>query len=125
MFVSIRCFTLVILFLAGSLHCAQILPHGSGWRYFKGFSEASAPDSAAWRELAFDDSLWPTGATPFFYGELLSGTELADMRNQYSSLFLRRTFSLTNSAIVQELQLRVLSDDGFIAWINGREIARY
>jgi hypothetical protein len=43
----------------------------------------------------------------------------------YSSLFLRRTFVLNNRYDVGDLQIAGRSDDGFVAWINGQEVARF
>ncbi|NJC27566.1 CotH kinase family protein [Neolewinella antarctica] len=40
------------------------------------------------------------------------------------SVFLRQTFDLTDPATVRELLLDVDYDDGFVAYVNGREIAR-
>ena len=39
------------------------LEAGSGWSWLPGLSEASAPREA-WRESAFDDSAWASGAAP-------------------------------------------------------------
>ncbi len=96
------------------------------WAYRKGTTEASAPDPAAWRMLSFNDGAWPRGAATFYYGESIAGgTQLADMQNSYSTLFLRRTFVVTNVADLASLELNAVCDDGFIAWINGVEVARY
>lgn len=98
---------------------------GATWRWRKGTSEASLPDSAAWRQLDFDDSAWGQGPAPFFYGEALIGTELTDMRGSYTSVYLRRAFVIANPAEIASLTLRALSDDGFVAWINGQVVARF
>lgn len=93
----------------------------AAWRYVKGTQEASAPDPAAWRQRGFDDRTWNAGNAPFFYGEtyLTPGTLLADMQNSYTTLFLRRTFVITNAAEIAQLELTAACDDGYIAWING------
>lgn len=92
------------------------------WKYFKGRSEASSPVSA-WREVGFNDASWPSGAAAFYYGEDLSGTALTDMQNSYTTLFLRRTFVVEDVASVATLTLNAISDDGFLAWINGVLVA--
>jgi len=100
-------------------------PTNSTWRYFKGRSEAAQPDRTAWRSVGFGDAAWATGAAPFFYGEpLAGGTVLGDMQGNYSTLFLRRAFVVTNVAEVAKLELEAACDDGFIAWLNGVEVAR-
>ena len=101
-----------------------VVPRGDLWRWAKGTAEASTPDTSAWRGATFNDGAWSVGRLPVFYGEALTGTELTDMQNRYSSVFLRRTFTVASPADVRRLLLRVKVDDGFIAWINGREVAR-
>ena len=103
----------------------ETIARGAEWKFLKGRQEASTPDATAWRQLNFDDASWAVGHTPLFYGEPLFGTELTDMRGAYSSVFLRRKFLIENPAEISFLQIGAASDDGFIAWINGREVARH
>lgn len=106
-------------------HAAELIPARAQWRFFPGRSEASAPAIAAWRQFAFDDTRWTTGNAPFYFGLALNGTELGDMRGNYTSVFLRRKFVVNAPGDVAELQLDTTSDDGFIAWINGQEVVRF
>ena len=95
---------------------------GSPWRYFKGTQEASVP-TTAWRENGFDDAAWSVGALPIGYDPALPlGTRLDDMRYQYTSVFLRRAFSVSDPAKVSTLILEALYDDGFKVWINGNRV---
>ncbi|MBI5385083.1 MAG: lamin tail domain-containing protein [Verrucomicrobia bacterium] len=98
------------------------------WLFVKGTNEASTPVDF-WRQPGFDDSGWSNAPAPFYYGDpynsaAVPGTLLSDMRNNYSSVFLRKSFMVPNAAAVTNLQLRALIDDGFIMWINGREVLR-
>ncbi|MCS7090320.1 MAG: lamin tail domain-containing protein [Limisphaera sp.] len=104
-----------------------LIPPAAPWRWLKGTNEASRPDPTWWRMLEFDDSTWPVASMPFWYGDRQPdpGTELTDMRSNYTCIFLRRTFTVTNPAAVHGLRLYALSDDGFIAWLNGVEVARF
>jgi hypothetical protein len=104
---------------------AQVFPTNSVWRYFKGLNEASSPSPAAWRGPAFDDVSWSSGFAPFYYGEPLSGTVLNDMAGGYTCLFLRRSFPITNAYEFGALTFSAQCDDGYIAWVNGVEVARY
>ncbi|MBN1670860.1 MAG: lamin tail domain-containing protein [Kiritimatiellae bacterium] len=99
------------------------VPRGAVWRYRKGTAEASAPVSA-WRVVGFDDSAWSSGAAPFGYGDGPYGTTLADMEDTYSSVFLRTIFVVDNPSLVNGVELGAFYDDGFVMWINGREVAR-
>jgi hypothetical protein len=99
------------------------------WAMKKGTAEASTPISA-WRTLAFDDSSWTLAPAPFYYDTkatpVYSGnTLLSDMANNYLGIFLRRPFVITNAAGIAGLTLNAICDDGYVAWINGTEVARY
>ncbi len=111
---------------AGWAQTFEVFGTNATWAYFKGTREASAPDPKAWRQLGFDDAGWARGMAPFFYGEpLAGGTRLDDMQNAYTTLFLRRAFVVSGAADIAGLELWAACDDGFIAWINGVEVARW
>jgi hypothetical protein len=114
----------VLVALACSAPAALVINMNSDWKYLKGTAEASSPNTA-WRANGFNDASWSTGDAPFYYGESLTGTRLTDMDGGYSSLFLRKTFNVANPGLITGMELRSFSDDGFIAWINGVEVARY
>ena len=99
--------------------------NGATWRYRKGTGEASSPVTA-WRRTTFDDSGWSSGDTPFGYSGAgwPAGTELADMRGNYSCVFMRKTIQITDPALCSEVRLEVAYDDGFVMWINEQEVAR-
>ncbi len=106
-----------------------LVASNSMWRFIKGFAEASDPTNA-WRQIGFDDSSWSNAPAPFFYGDpytnaTITGTLLRDMRLGYSSIYLRKEFTIANRSAVTNLILRAQSDDGFIAWINGVQVLRY
>src|SRR5258705_4180937 len=99
------------------------------WRFVKGTNEPSAPMDA-WRQPAFDDSVWSNSPAPFYYGDPYNstqnpGTLLDDMFRNYTTIYLRTEFSVLNRALITNLWLNAQSDDGFIAWLNGVEIWRY
>jgi len=100
------------------------------YRWFRGTNEASTPISA-WRMTNFNDANWELGQAPFYYerqpgsaGEVTGNTALNDMYNGYMSVYLRHTFVITNLAALSNVVFRGRCDDGFIAWLNGNEIAR-
>ena len=99
-----------------------ISDHSSGWKYFKGWSEASAP-TTAWRQSGFDDSGWPTGDSPIGYDpSVVMGTTLSDMSGNYTSFFLRKTFVVQDPALISSLRFEAFYDDGFKLWINGTNV---
>ncbi|MSU35684.1 MAG: hypothetical protein EXS36_11350 [Pedosphaera sp.] len=122
----VRLMLAALLFMsAGPAESAELISATATWRFFPGHAEASSPDHTAWRRSQFDDRAWAAGPAPFFFGESFTGTELRDMPGHYSSVYLRHTFTVEDPPSIGELTLHVLSDDGFVAWINGKEIARY
>ncbi|MDX9752566.1 MAG: lamin tail domain-containing protein [bacterium] len=90
------------------------------WKYFKGTSEP--PEN--WAALDFDDSSWLSGRSGFGFGDNDDTTVLSDMQNRYLSVYIRTTFTVDNPASLHELVLNVDYDDGFVAYLNGTEIAR-
>jgi len=120
------------LTLAMPAPAAVLISSNAFWKYWKGTTEASTvPDTKAWRSNSFNDGAWLSGPTPFWYdttpdsSTLPGGTQLSDMINSYTCIFMRQTFNLTNVAEISALRLGALCDDGFIAWINGVEVYRY
>ena len=113
---------LAVLFLTGpGARAEEVVGPSGDWRLLPGRAEAPSE----WRSPGFDDSTWSAGPAPFFYGLPLAGTELKDMRGVYPGVYLRRTFVAGSVADIGKLTLRALADDGFVAWINGHEIARH
>ncbi|MEM7346153.1 MAG: hypothetical protein AAF485_18085 [Chloroflexota bacterium] len=96
---------------------------GLEWRYFKGLREPSEPISD-WRQIEFDDSSWFLGPVGLGYGDDDDATILDDMKGKYTSVFLRRAFEVKDIRGVRSLKLKISYDDGFVAYLNGTEIAR-
>ncbi|MCP4452493.1 MAG: DUF1800 domain-containing protein [Planctomycetes bacterium] len=93
---------------------------GDSWRYFKGQSEPTP----AWATRAFSARDWLAGPTGLGYGDGDDATVLSDMRHNYTSVYLRRTFQIDDPAQITGLVLEVAYDDGFVAFLNGQEVAR-
>ena len=90
------------------------------WAYFPG-TEAPPAD---WIEPDFDDSGWLTGPAGFGYGDGDDATLLSDMQNSYVTVFIRKVFDIENIDDLALLQIGVQYDDGFVAYLNGVEVAR-
>ena len=116
--------TISVIILGSSVFCySQVdFSYHSPYAFLKGKDAASL--GAAWMNEGFDDSAWPVSNAPFRYGDGTSGTELDDMQNNYSTLYLRTTFLCENRDLIDELNLLVDYDDGFVVWFNGTEVLR-
>ena len=107
-----------------ALPSVTYLPSGSTWSYRKGTSEASSPMDG-WRQLGFaEDGTWLSGVGPLGYGDGDDATLLNDMRNGYSTVYLRQNFTVQAGEVPSRLLVRVYCDDGAIVWINGQEVGR-
>ena len=91
------------------------------WSYFKG---TEAPPEN-WKELDFDDSGWLRGQTGIGFGDGDDRTVLTDMRNNYISIFCRKTFTVEDIDEITELVVRMRVDDGFYAYLNGVQVSSY
>jgi hypothetical protein len=114
---------LTVLFCLQATALADVLvPQNASWKYTKG----TAPIASQWKDAGFNDTAWPSAPAPFYYGEALTGgTVLPDMRNNYTTIYLRRSFNLPDASSIDRLALRAFIDDGYIVWINGVEVARF
>jgi acid phosphatase type 7 len=72
-----------------------------------------------------EEGKWAIGPAGFGYGDDDDTTIFGKMQDRFSSLAIRREVKLPPDTDPNaELVLRVTYDDGFIAWLDGREIAR-
>jgi hypothetical protein len=90
------------------------------WTFFRG---RTAPP-AGWSGTAFDDSGWERGPTGIGYGDGDDLTVLDDMQGSYRAVFCRKVFDVADPAAVRSLTFRIDCDDGFVAYLNGLEVAR-
>ncbi len=80
-----------------------------------------------WQELTFNDANWSTGTLPAGWGHANMSTNLQSrMQSKTPSVYLRKTFEVTAAQIAENLPLMldIEMDDGFVAYLNGVEIAR-
>jgi hypothetical protein len=107
------------------IHERVLIDRGELWRYAKGTAPFSSPPDA-WLAPGFDDSRWLIGESGFGFGDDDDATVLDDMLGNYGSLAVRKSFTLSADDLAGpgELFLGMDFDDGFCAYLNGREIAR-
>ncbi len=80
-----------------------------------------------WRNAGFNDSLWSNGNTPIGYDLGSINTNLGNtLRGISPSLYVRKGFNVPagKASSSRPLILRINYNDGFIAWVNGVEVAR-
>ena len=90
---------------------------GESWKYI-------VPDSelpSTWKLGFYDDSGWSTGASGIGFGDNDDKTVIP---SGIMSVFMRTKFSVRNLENVTSMWFNMDFDDGFVAYINGIEIAR-
>jgi hypothetical protein len=97
-----------------------LVPPGATWRY----AWDPLPRGLDWTRPEFDASGWASGTAGFGFGKGEHRTDLEAMRGRHSILYLRREFEIEQADRVTELGLQIDYDDAFIAYLNGREVAR-
>ncbi|MES2439376.1 MAG: GH92 family glycosyl hydrolase [Verrucomicrobiota bacterium] len=95
---------------------------GAVWKYLDNGSD----QGTAWKETAYDDSAWTSGAAPLGYTDshIVTTVNSPASPNRYITTYFRRTFEITGAAAIQALELNILRDDGVVVYINGTEVAR-
>jgi len=93
---------------------------GDEWLYRKGISMPS-PN---WNKTHYNASNWLSGRTGLGYGDNDDITILNDMHKRYNSVYARKYFTYDQSINITSMILDIYYDDGFIAYLNGHEIAR-
>lgn len=96
------------------------IPKFSEWTYIAG----EHPEGTKWTEVKFDDKSWKKGEAPFGYSYKEARTVLDDMKGHYASIYMRHEFEVEKADHIAELGLMINYDDGFIAYLNGKEVVR-
>lgn len=115
---------LITIFITSNFSFSQTIDHwetiiqvGDNCPYFVPTSDIGID----WREKDYDDNTWPVGQSGFGYGDnddntvILEGTTV---------VYMRFSFTIENKSDIASLLLDVDYDDGFVAFLNGTEIAR-
>jgi len=112
------------LFLLSQQAFAQTVNHWENyidaadtWKYHIPTSELPA----SWTSPDFDDASWLSGPGGFGYGD---GDDNTLVPEGTISVFVRKSFTLTNASDLVSAVLYVDYDDAFVAYLNGTEIAR-
>lgn len=99
---------------------ALIKPHAE-WHYLAGQDPADD-----WTKSGFHPEGWKVGPAGFGFEDQDDATVLGDMKGKYSAVYLWNEFDVdpVDHGRISEVGLMVNYDDGFIAYLNGQEVAR-
>ena len=83
------------------------------------FSVDTLQKPVYWTDVQYEDKYWQEGKAPIGYGN--AGTDSTETA-QVQTIYFRQRFILSDS--VSALGLLIKGHDGFVAYVNGREIGR-
>ncbi|MCF7805731.1 MAG: CotH kinase family protein [Candidatus Marinimicrobia bacterium] len=93
-----------------------VVDWGDNWQYRLGDSEPPSD----WIANDFDFTGWKTGPSGFGYGDGDDATTLSST----TSVYIRKSFEIREPGNLDSVILHIDYDDGFVAYLNGVEIAR-
>ena len=95
-----------------------LITRGDEWRY-----TLPSEEIMGWRNPGFDDSGWSHGPSGIGYSDGDDATIIPSSPSP-PSLYMRIKFTITEVSSIEEAVLHIDYDDGFVAYVNGYEIAR-
>jgi len=104
-----------------------LVSHGDSWQYRPGRTNAPQADWTTAANASLDGT-WLTGQGGFGYGDadiVGEATTLGTMMNNYSTLFIRHEFTLSEAADpARHIQVTVDYDDAYVVYLDGMELGR-
>ena len=97
-------------------HWESVVLPGDNWNYLVPTSQPNAN----WNQPGFNASSWSSGPSGFGFGDDDDATVIPTTM----SVYIRKTFNITDASAVGYMVLDIDYDDGFVAFLNGQEIAR-
>ena len=109
----------------------HLMGESTPWKYFY---QSVSPESE-WKTVDFDDSEWLDGKGKMGYrvAEVESETNAGfntildfgeDPNNKYMRAYFRSSFEIEDKSKLKELLVNMVYDDGYIFYLNGKEIRR-
>ena len=113
----------LLAFFALLTSAQELVPADANWAYLDGQAQAET----GWYGADFDDSTWKRGPGPLGYSRHGLGTIISfgekKGRKAMRACF-RHRFELTDTSQIRVLTLFLERDDGAMAYLNGKEVAR-
>ena len=97
-------------------HWETVVLPSDDWKYLVPTSQPNLN----WNQLEFNASSWNSGPSGFGFGDDDDATVIFSAM----SVYIRKTFEITDASAVGSMVLDIDYDDGFVAYLNGQEIAR-
>jgi hypothetical protein len=100
-----------------------LIAAGAAWRYL----DTGVDPTPNWTARAFGDATWLRGLAPLGYGDGDEATVVSygtNAANKHITTWFRHAFTVASTSAVRALTLRLLRDDGAVAYLNGAEVFR-
>ena len=102
----------------------EVIPKHAEWHYW---AKVRHP-KGDWTKRDYDDTDWDVAEAGFGYADNDDRTVLSDMQGNYSVVYIRREFDLSEFEVeadqIAEIGLMINFDDAFVAYLNGKEVVR-
>jgi hypothetical protein len=109
----------LILTTNGQVHHWETIAFDSSiWKY----SIPTAATDSLWYSVDFDDSNWTSSPGGFGIGD---NDDFTTLPSGTSAVYQRFRFQVLSPSVIQKLIFAADFDDGFVAYLNGTEIARF
>lgn len=114
-----------------SLSYVELMGNKTPWKYFY---QSESPESA-WKTVGFDDSDWMDGVGKMGYSieteeskSNLGYNTILDFgensKAKYMRAYFRNVFTVQDKSEFKEFIAKIVYDDGYIFYLNGKEISR-
>lgn len=97
-------------------HWESVVQETNTWKY-----QIPANNISNWQMLNFNDASWLSGVGGIGYGD---GDDNTNLPNPTTSFYMRRAFNIVDTSQIESVVFCLDYDDGFVAYLNGVEIAR-
>ncbi len=107
----------------GRIDPVTLVPAGSVWRY----NDLGLDPGPGWTEAGFNDASWAEGPAPLGYGDGDEATVIShgpSSVSKHPAAYFRRRFDVADPGSLQQVDLRLLADDGAVVHLNGVEVGR-
>ncbi len=106
-----------------ALEADTLVPPSAVWAY----DDTGTDLGSGWKAPAFDDGAWPRGPAKLGFGE---GDELTPLEPRIGeegknyTFYFRHRFLVARAGVYGGLAVRLVLDDGCVAYLNGTELLR-
>jgi hypothetical protein len=114
----------MLIFASEKYEASEIIDHwetavkdNDTWKW----TNPNAGTSSNWFTSNFDDSGWPSGPGGFGFGDNDDNTTFSA---SFDNVYSRISFTIPDTSLISAAVLHMDYDDGFVAYLNGQEIAR-